>query len=347
MLKGIDKEGSFWKPARGFGWSEVIAPSADQFSGQDDPYQHNFSRLFLAMLMAVSIIAVGGCREQEPWDTDIAVKVNGRPIPKAALDRVLEWGFYPDLDQGGEREINIPLILDKLINEELILGEAEKIGLVLSPGELSEGLDNLSSVWFGGEPPQAEQAELRQAVARHLLLRKMTEKVINDRKVLSAEKWHDFWEKWPKNKGPSFKMRALLLPPTDDEPQRPAEIKKLEDLADYFKSQGAAVILSQALWLSGERLDLVISEELSRAFKEKRLSLPIRLDESWAIYEVLSRDLGPGAAEEFEAARRVFEAKAGEEAFQRWLSEIRSEAVVEYAPYLGLPGGSFEMTRMD
>lgn len=294
----------------------------------------------LSIFLILAPLFWAGCQEQEAWDPEVAVIVNGRPIPKAAVERVLEWGFYPDLDQGGEREINIPLIVDKLINEELILDEARKSGLILSAAELGEGLDDLASAWFGTNPPPAEQGELRQALTRHLLLRKMTEKVMHERRVLSAEKWEGFWERWPKNRAPSFRVRALLLPPSEIGPQSPPEITGLDELAEYYKGEGQAVIVSQPLWLSGERLAPVVAEELGRAFKAGRLSLPVRLDESWAVYEVNEVDGGPGAAEEFETARRAFEALAGEEAFQLWLAEIRGSAKIEYAPSLGLGGSS-------
>lgn len=290
--------------------------------------------LFAFLLPAVFMLT--GCREQDAsWDQDIAVKVNGRPISRAALERVLEWGSQPDLDQGSEREINIPLILNKIINEELILDEAQKAGLVLSAAEVDDELSGFDSAWFGVDSPRPERAEFRQALARHLLLRKMTEKVINEKRVLSADKWHEFWEKWPRNKSLAFRVKALLLPPQDDEPKWPEELETLDQLADYFRKEGQAVIVSQPLWLSGNNLDQAMTEELKRAYRERRLSLPARLEESWAVYELMNIDSGPEAAAEFDLARKAFEARAGEEAFQKWLSEIRASAKIEYAPSFG------------
>lgn len=290
--------------------------------------------LFAFLLPAVFMLI--GCREQDAgWDQDIAVKVNGRPITRAALERVLEWGFQPDLDQGGEREVNIPLILDKIINEELILDEAQKAGLVLSAAEVDDELGQFDSAWFGNDSPRPERAEFRQALARHLLLRKMTEKVINEKKVLSADKWHEFWEKWPRNKSLAFRVKALLLPPQDDEPKWPAEVETLDQLADHFRNEGQAVLVSRPLWLSSNNLDQAMIEELNRAYRERRLSLPARLEESWAVYELMSIYSGPEAADEFDLARKAFEARAGEEAFQKWLAEIRSSAKIEYSPSFG------------
>ena len=290
----------------------------------------------LWLAIALIIVLCGGCRNEETWDTDAIVKVNGRSIARTAVERVLEWGLYPDLDQGGEREINIPIILDKLINEELILEEAGKAGLVISSAEIDESLGDLESAWFGVNPPGSERSEMRQALIRHMLLRKMTERVMGEKRVLSAEKWHVFWEEWPKNKAPSFRVRALLLPPTDEEPVWPEELLDLDEVAEFYQQDGSPVVVSQPLWLSGEKLERVVMDELGRSYRQRRLSLPIRMDESWAIYQVLAVDSGPGAAEEFELAKQAFESRAGEEAFQKWLAEIRAAAKIEYAPSLGL-----------
>lgn len=290
--------------------------------------------LLLAALL-FSALALPGCREQDAWDQEIAAKVNGRPIPRAALDRVLEWGFYPDLDQGGERELNLPLILDKLITEELILGEARKAGLKATPAEIDAELAKMESALFGADPPRPERAELRQALSSFLLVRKMTEKVIADRRVLSADKWRDFWEKWPKDRAPSFQVRALLLPPSEQDPEKPEKMESLDELVVHFRKEGLAAILSQPLWLSGGRLDPLVVEELRQAFRQGRLSVPVRLDESWAIYEVLGLTEAPSAAEEFELARQSFESLADEEAFRQWMAEVRAAAKIEYAPQLG------------
>lgn len=289
-------------------------------------------RVFLALSLA--LVWAGGCR-QEPWDPEVAVVVNDRPIGKVAVDRVLEWGFYSDLGQPGEREATIPLILNKLIDEQLILAEAEKAGLTVENQELDRAQSGLGSAWFGASPPPAELGELREALRNQLILRKMTEKIMIERRVLSADEWRVFWAGWPKGQPSSFLVRVLLLPPVEEAPVIPAKQRQnLENLADQFKLEGLAAIVSGPLWLSGDGFDPKGLEVLEEGLAQKKLAGPIRLDESWAIYEVLEIKPGLSPAEEFRAAQTAFENLAGEKAFREWLDELRATADIKINPAL-------------
>lgn len=295
---------------------------------------HSPDRRRLALLgtILLALLLLGGCNE-ESWDPEVAVLVNGRPIGKAAIDRVLEWGFYSDLGQPGDREATIPLVLDKLIDEQLILAEAEKIGLTIEDQSLERAQSELGTAWFGVNPPPAELGELRDALRNQLLLRKMTEKIMVERRVLSASDWRDFWEGWPKNRAPRYLVKVLLLPPVDHTPVFPTRGRQdLEKLAARFGREGLAAIVSGPLWLNGELFDRKGRQVLEEGLAKKRLAGPIRLTESWAIYEVQEIEPAPGPAEEFRAAQTAFETLAGEKAFREWLEELRSGAEIKVNP---------------
>lgn len=288
------------------------------------------------LVLMVMILPAMGCQE-DPWDPEVAVVVNGRPISKAAVNRVLEWGFYPQLGQGGEREgaVTINQILDKLIDEQLILAEAEKNGLAVSEIEINQVENALDTAWFGVRPPPAELSELRQALRNQILLRKMTEKVMVERRVLSADEWREFWEGWPKNRTRRFLVRVLLIPPLVELPKIPARRQgNLDRLADFFEGEGYSVIISDKFWLSASRLEPEILEALEAAEADERPAGPFRLEESWAAYEVLEVDRGLSQAEELREAMIAFEALAGEKAFQDWLKDLKVEADIKVNPSL-------------
>lgn len=289
-------------------------------------------RIIYILLGFTLALGLAGCHE-ESWDPEVAVLVNGRPISKGAIDRVLEWGFYADLGQPGEREATIPLVLDKLIDEQLILAEAEKRGLTVEDQHLDRTQSDLGSAWFGVSPPPAELGELRDALRNQLLLRKMTEKIMVERRVLSALEWQTFWQGWPKNKPPRYLVRVLLLPPVSQTPVFPTRGRQdLEKIADRFEREGLAALVSGPLWLGGDLFqpkDRVVLEE---GLAKKRLAGPIRLDESWAIYEVLEMEPAPRPGDEFRAAQTAFENLAGERAFREWLKELRAGADIRVNP---------------
>lgn len=289
----------------------------------------------LLALLVLALAAVG-CQE-DPWDPEVAVLVNDRPIPKAAVNRVLEWGFYPQLGQGGEREgaVTINQILDKLIDERLILDEAEKVGLAVSEEEINQVENALNTAWFGVRPPPAELSELRQALRNQILLRKMTEKVMVERRVLSADEWEEFWAGWPKNRTQRFLVRVLLIPPLVDLPEIPARRQgNLDHLAEFFEGEGLSVIVSDKFWLSASKVTPEVRQALETASAGHRPAGPFRLEESWAAYEVLEMDPGLDPTGELRAALISFEALAGEKAFTDWLKDLKIGADIKINPSL-------------
>lgn len=301
----------------------------------------NFVTGPLALLgLAMLVLALGGCRKEENWEPETVALVNGRPIAKASVDRMLELGFYPELDQGGERELTIPMVMLRLIDEELVLDQAEKSGVTATAAEIRAAQESFGSAWFGSDPPPAELAELAQALRRYVILRKMTEKVIERERLLKAADWRDFWSRWPKHRPPDFMVRAILLPPADEPPFVADDYAgSLEQLAEDFKHDGVAALVSQPLKLSGAKLDQAVIAALSDAHAGRRLSAPVRLEESWAVYEVLQMEKGPTARENFKSAREAFEAAEGEKAFRLWLTEVRSRADIRLNPqYQALAG---------
>ncbi|MDR1921656.1 MAG: SurA N-terminal domain-containing protein [Candidatus Adiutrix sp.] len=292
---------------------------------------------FLSAFMSIALF-LAGCRE-EAWNPEVAVLVNGDPIPVSELDRILEWGFHPPVGADGEPGgvVDIRQILAKLIDEKLILDEAAKVGLTVSPKELKDALGWLETAWFGNPPPPAELAELKETLRRQILLRKMTEKVIEDGRVLSAADWSVFWAAWPKNAVPRYQVRLLFAPPLDEAPEPMAAEKRggLEQMAEDMKAAGLAVVISEPLRLNGSRLEPRLAEDLAQALTlpaGRRLAGPYRLPESWAMYEILEVDVDRKPGEELLAAKAAFEAMTDENVFKDWLAETRAAADIKISP---------------
>ncbi|MDR2945343.1 MAG: SurA N-terminal domain-containing protein [Candidatus Adiutrix sp.] len=301
------------------------------------PYR--LSRHIWPMLL-LAALTLAGCRE-EPWNPEVAGLVNGRPIARAAVNRVLEWGFYPQLGQDGERggAVAVSQVLDKLIDEQLILAEAGKAGLTVSEAEVQQLEKALDTAWFGVKPPPAERDELRQALRNQILLRKMTEKVMVDNRVLAANEWAAFWEGWPKNAHRRFLVRALMIPPLVELPEIPERQRaSLDQLGEYFEAEGFSVIISEPFWLSESRAEpeilAALEAALESALEERRPVGPFRLEASWAAYEALEFDPGPSLEEELRTAAQAFEELAGERAFQAWLKDLKAAADIRINPSL-------------
>ncbi len=288
-------------------------------------------------LLAVPLLLclfTAACRET-PWDPEVAVLVNGRPITKKALDKILELGFNPTVteDESKGPDLNLKLILDKLINERLILEEAARAGLSVSDQEVEEAVNLYATAWFGEKAPPAELGEMKEALRNQLLLRKMTERVMKEGMSLSAEGWRVFWENWPKERPVRYRVRLLVIPPLKEAPSVPARQRKdLGEAVEYLTREGLDVLLEGPIWTSGEKISPEEAAALEEALERKSITGAFRQPESWIIYEPLEIDRGPDEVDELLKAKAAFEELEGEKVFQAWLARIRAAADIRINP---------------
>ena len=292
------------------------------------------------------LVVVSNCRDGQDvwgWSPDTAAMVEGRPITMTELNQVLGWGFYGQLNQKEGASASAPpediplLVLEKMIEERLVLDEADQRKISLDESEEAGGawLDEAETQ---SDLPEAQAETMRQNLRKQILLHKVTAAIMAEERQFSVEDWRDFWREWPKHKPTRYLVRVLFLPPSKEAPLMPERRREnLEQLAQRFKLEGFPAILSTAVWLQSDFLDSDLIEVLTTAWETRNFSPPVRQEGSWAVYEVLSLDRKTAVVAELKAARAAYELKAGEEAFRRWLANRRSSADIRINPSLIQP----------
>ncbi len=298
----------------------------------------NFARSLLQLSALLWALWIGGCQDK-PWDPELAALVNGQPISKAAVIRIMELGFYPLDAQSSDRlrgAASVMEIVKSLVDETLILQKAQESGLKVEAQELAREMERVGSAWPETELPPAELAELKQSLHNQLLIARMTEKIMKSQRRLTAEKWRRFWAQWPRQPLARYQVRILFLPPERPEPKLPpaSAWRSLETLARHFQRQNMETLISAPIWLEPQALDKApLAEALAQAAASgSSFTRPLRLEESWAVYELLEAQPAPEPAAYFRQALEEFERQAEEEAFQSWLNQVRSESEVRINP---------------
>jgi hypothetical protein len=278
-------------------------------------------------------------REAWVWPSDTAALVEGQPITMDELKQVLDWGLYGQLsrEEGASAPApeSIPLlVLEKMIEERLVLAEAARFNFSIDAAEKEISAAHLDEMRTkpGLSSDQAET--LRLNLLRQLVLHKITSKIMAAERRFSAADWRVFWRDWPKKVKPThYLVRVLFLPPAPEAPKVP-KAKNLDQMAQLFKLEGFPVLLSPTVLLHSDRLDSDLKRVLENAWAGQNLSPPVRQDGSWAVYEILNLDRKTAAVAELTAARTAYEFKTGEEAFRRWLAARRSAADIRINPNL-------------
>lgn len=302
---------------------------------------------WLAAGLLPLLAAGAACREVQEalvWPDDTAALVDGRPITMAELNQVLGWGFYGQLNreegasEGGPSSApeTVPrLVLEKMIEERLVLAEAVKRRVSLEAAERE-----LSAAWpdeaeLEADLPQAQAEILRRNLVRQFFLHKVTARIMAEERRFSEADWQAFWREWPRKKPTRYLVRVLFLPSSPEAPVLPEPSQgNLEQLTQRFKLEGYPAILSAPVWLQSDFLESDLLEILETAWADRKPSPPVRQEGSWAVYEVLDLDRKTAVVAELKAARAAYELKTGEEAFRVWLAARRAEADIRINPSL-------------
>ncbi|MDR0355841.1 MAG: SurA N-terminal domain-containing protein [Deltaproteobacteria bacterium] len=313
-----------------------------------------FAPFLLALILAFGVTAFKRHYIRQLWDPLTAATVNGLPIPRSAIEEVMVFGYHlPPNDEGQE---TILQLLDRLIDEELVRQAAEKEGIKISEEEISAQLESYRRS-FGCLPgsrledcrqPKGPSGEsLAKAVEKQLLLQTMGRIIHQTRARPSSREWRSFWRAWLAKYSLSsvYKVKVLLVEDQGDAeeyltPSR--QRKELEDMADAARKAGLTARITEPMTINlldpatltmFRKANLAL--ELAKALNdERRLTAPIKLSGSWAVFEVISLVKPIEPANLALAARNAYERQVGEKAYQAWLEDLRREAVIVINPNL-------------
>ncbi|MDR3153814.1 MAG: SurA N-terminal domain-containing protein [Deltaproteobacteria bacterium] len=324
--------------------------------------------LFAAALPVLGVYLFQEHYKKQLWDPGHAALVNGRPILSEQVETVLKVGLYPPLSSEGGKPgtVSMRQILDKLIEEELVLQAAERSGLTVSDSEVENFLEAHLKAWGCGEGaragymcrlPKGEELEsLTAALRQRLLLEKAAAFAAGSRGRRAAREWEGFLEEWVRAHAVprAYEVRALLAEKT------PAALKALrkargragglDAIEAALKSAGAGCVLSRPLALDPVKAAGVFSgtPDLAAALTgaaadPARLTQVLELQESYAVLEVLTELAQPSPEEIVRAARAGYEGRVAEAAFRVFLDDLYAEADIEINP--NFPGASPAETR--
>ncbi|MDR1040774.1 MAG: SurA N-terminal domain-containing protein [Deltaproteobacteria bacterium] len=297
--------------------------------------------------------------KKQLWDPRHAALVNGRPVLREKVEGMVKVGLYPPLaaESGEPGTITMRQILDKLVEEELVLQAAERAGLSVTEEEVEGYLEAQLEAWGCGGPrkgypcrrPRGEELEsLKAAFRERMLLEKVAAHATGRLGRRSATDWERYLADWSRahSAAPVYEVRALLAEKTPEALKAlgsaTARAEGLAGLEAELKAAGVGAVLSEPIFLDPAKSPFAaagLKEELAGASGDPLLLTGVmELEESYAVLEILSEVAAPTPEEVVRSARAGYEAKVAEEAFRAFVRDLQASAVIEINP--NFPGAA-------
>jgi hypothetical protein len=311
--------------------------------------------LVLAVCLGLVALAFQRHYRRQLWDPETVALVNGHPIPREAIEEILSSGGGQSLTgESGSSERTIRLKLERLVEEELVRQAAAECGLVIGQSEIDQGIRDYQASReceeHPGRPdclaPRGQAMDsYSKAVAKRLLLERMTKLVSQRHARLDSRRWRIFWRDFlVKHAMVSvFKARILLAqddPKVLDALERAEGAGSLEAMADAVKAAGFTAMITEPMSLNlldPETMALFdkagLSEKLNSALKSpSRMTGPVRLVGSMAVFEAIEAVPRSDPEALAAAARESYQRMEGERAFKSWLADLRARAKIVINP---------------
>jgi hypothetical protein len=327
--------------------------------------------LLLAVLLVLAAGAFQHFYRRQLWDPQTIALVNGRPLHISALEEVINMGYHQPFDlEDSEGQEALARLLDRLIDEELIERAAENEGLIVDDSEIEAYLAGYGSS-FGGNvendrPLVGSQEALAKTVRKRLLLERLSELVAKREGRYDSLEWRIFFRNFLAKYSfrAVYRVRVLLVQDSGDSERLLASLltsvasrrspDTLDYLAEKLREGGLEAKVAGPMSLN------LMSPETFRTFKlasvgpeftkarerPNKLTAPIKLTGSLAVFEVLEVVKAVNPEELARAAQNEYERQVGERAFALWRARLRENAKIEINPNLTLAGDGGKLIDM-
>ncbi|HYZ86091.1 MAG TPA: peptidylprolyl isomerase [Bryobacteraceae bacterium] len=152
------------------------------------------------VVVLVLMAIVGGCKKSIP--ADVAATVNGRPITYAELDKQynLQFSGSPDRPAGDQMTSHKLEILRSLIDNEIMLQRAEKLGLMAADADVEQKFNELKAPYTQEEFQKQLDArkmtvpDLKAQIRRELSVQKLFNREITSKISISDKEIAEFYK---------------------------------------------------------------------------------------------------------------------------------------------------------
>ena len=293
-----------------------------------------------------------GKTQSEP----IFAKVNGKPIPVREYDAlyalVIQQRFYHGTIPEGQAEVVRKEVTDELVDRELLVGEAERRGIVPDPAKFEQVLADYDARYINDPAWQEERKrflpELKEQVGRHSMVEQL-EKAMRNVPQPKAEEVRAYYEQKPElfTEPENPRLSIILLKVDPSSPQE--EWKKAQEEAQgiYVRTKGGADFAKEARLHSahdsaanGGDMGYLHGGMLSEGLQEKidklqvgEISEPIRLLEGISLYRL--EDRIPAKLQQFSAveerAQGLLERDRMDQARVETIRRLRATAKIKFS----------------
>lgn len=159
-----------------------------------------FRRLFLAISFLIVCVFLSGCRSSE-HGADVLAKVNGHSINRAEVDKYFDnqTANSPQKPSGEQAESLRLNILKQLVDQEIMMQRAEKLGLLATDDEVDRKLNELKAPYSQEQFDQKLKdshmsvGDLRRDLRRNLTIEKVLNKEITSKINITDKEIADFY----------------------------------------------------------------------------------------------------------------------------------------------------------
>jgi len=266
------------------------------------------------------------------------VRVNGVEITDLDLKR--EMLFLRVNDTTPVPDITREDILDRMINDVLILGEASRRKISVPEQEVGQFLE---SFWAGYDPKeikrmmreyQLSQAAWREQVRRRLMVEHAVKKIIEDQVTVTPEEIDEYY--WAHlnefEQPPRVHARQIVVETQAQAEALKARLDKGENFEELAKrySRGPEKEQGGDLgWVSATDLPQSFSRVLFK-MNSGEISAPVSTDYGFHIFRLEKKETGGRMSAEDAKAKVAKDLKMNktDQVFQTWLENLRSRATV-------------------
>lgn len=299
-------------------------------------------RICVLMIGAVSFLIIAGCDAK--FNDEIAAIVNDRPVSMEALNEaLLPWHGQEDAGNYGRITARV---LDGLIEEELIIQLAEHLGINVSGPELEKAAEEIKADFPGRSFEDMLIREFinyeswKKRLHRNMLIRKVTESVLEKRFSFDPQQWDEFFQanyKTFKNRE-RIRVRHITVSEKKVADKIEKQLKKDGNIEKALKrtaKTGQRVEVGEARWVYLH----LLPEDMAEAIRDTETGKVSGLVESqfgYSYFKVIEREepSAPGPVEVMAELRKIYKEMVMAEDYELWTAELRRNAAIEINPVL-------------